>query len=188
MRKPGFIKFQDIPVNQYQKTVKQSKEDGEGYTDADYKRIFRDMAYIREFETMLNLVKTRSEYHGIVYNNPGPAHLSMGQEAAAVGTAYVLDTNDFCFGSHRSHGELLAKAFSSIEKLGDAELEKIMREYFGGKILSRVEGGQNSVKELAMDFFLYGAISEIFGRETGFNLGLGGSMHAFFMPFGILSE
>ena len=174
LRKPGFIKFNDIPVNQYQKTVKQSKADGEGFSDADYKRIFRDMAYIREFETMLNLVKTRSEYHGIAYNNPGPAHLSMGQEAAAVGTAYVLDTNDFCFGSHRSHGELLAKAFSSIEKLGDAELEQIMREYFGGKILSRVEGGQNSVKELAMDFFLYGAISEIFGRETGFNLGLGG--------------
>ncbi len=185
MRKSGFIKFQDIPVNQYQKTVKQSKADGEGFTDADYKRIFRDMAYIREFETMLNLVKTRSEYHGITYNNPGPAHLSMGQEAAAVGTAYVLDTNDFCFGSHRSHGELLAKAFSAIEKLDDAELEKIMREYFGGKILSRVEGGQKSVKELAMDFFLYGSISEIFGRETGFNLGLGGSMHTFFMPFGI---
>ena len=65
LRKPGFIKFNDIPVNQYQKTVKQSKADGEGFSDADYKRIFRDMAYIREFETMLNLVKTRSEYHGI---------------------------------------------------------------------------------------------------------------------------
>src|ERR1035441_9069850 len=34
-------------------------------------------------------------------------------------------------------------------------------------------------------FFLYGAYSEIFARETGFNRGLGGSMHAFFTPFGI---
>ena len=33
--------------------------------------------------------------------------------------------------------------------------------------------------------FLYGAYSEIFARETGFNRGLGGSMHAFFTPFGI---
>jgi 2-oxoisovalerate dehydrogenase E1 component len=28
-------------------------------------------------------------------------------------------------------------------------------------------------------------MSEIFARETGFHLGLGGSMHAFFLPFGI---
>ena len=34
-------------------------------------------------------------------------------------------------------------------------------------------------------FFVYGAYSEIFARETGFNRGLGGSMHAFFAPFGI---
>ena len=38
---------------------------------------------------------------------------------------------------------------------------------------------------LAERFFVYGAYSEIFARETGFNRGLGGSMHAFFTPFGI---
>ena len=32
---------------------------------------------------------------------------------------------------------------------------------------------------------LYGTLAEIFARETGFNKGLGGSMHAFFPPFGI---
>ena len=31
---------------------------------------------------------------------------------------------------------------------------------------------------------LYGTLAEIFGRENGFNRGLGGSMHAFFTPFG----
>jgi len=41
------------------------------------------------------------------------------------------------------------------------------------------------VKGLALRFFTYGAYSEIFARETGFNRGLGGSMHAFFAPFGI---
>ena len=184
LRKPGKIEFTDIPVNTYQKTVAESLAAGE-HTAEEYKRIFRDMAYIREFETMLNLIKTRGEYHGTAYSYPGPAHLSMGQEASAVGTAFVLDTNDFSFGSHRSHGELLAKAFSAIQKLPDAELEKIMREYFGGSILKRVEANQTSVKELAMDFFLYGSVAEIFGRETGFNLGLGGSMHTFFTPFGI---
>ena len=41
------------------------------------------------------------------------------------------------------------------------------------------------VKSLARRFFVYGAYSEIFARDTGFNRGLGGSMHAFFTPFGI---
>ena len=47
-------------------------------------------------------------------------------------------------------------------------------------------GGSDDVKGLARDFLLYGALAEIFGRENGFNRGLGGSMHAFFPPFGIL--
>ena len=42
-----------------------------------------------------------------------------------------------------------------------------------------------SVKDIAINFLLYGAMSEIFARETGFNRGLGGSMHTFFTPFGI---
>ena len=43
----------------------------------------------------------------------------------------------------------------------------------------------DSVKELAIEFLLYGAMAEIFARKTGFNRGLGGSMHTFFTPFGI---
>jgi 2-oxoisovalerate dehydrogenase E1 component len=38
---------------------------------------------------------------------------------------------------------------------------------------------------LAIDFLLYGTLAEIFGREAGFNKGMGGSMHAFFPPFGV---
>ena len=143
------------------------------------------MAIIREFETMLNLVKTTGTYNEMEYNHPGPAHLSIGQEAAAVGQAYVLDKNDFIFGSHRSHGEILAKGLSAIEKLSDAELMDIMENFFDGRTLKVVQNKQTSVKELAIDFLLYGILAEIFARETGFNKGLGGSMHAFFPPFGI---
>ena len=39
------------------------------------------------------------------------------------------------------------------------------------------------MKDLAINFLLYGALAEIFARTTGFNRGLGGSMHAFFIPF-----
>ena len=183
LRKPGKVRFEDIPVNTYQKTVK----DEVGHlTNEQLVRIYRDMLVLREFETMLNLIKTTGEYKGIAYNHPGPAHLSMGQEASAVGMAFHLDENDFIFGSHRSHGEILAKGLSAIEKLSDEALLKIMKEFFGGEILKVVDDGkQASIKALAIDFLLYGAMAEIFARATGFNRGLGGSMHTFFTPFGI---
>ena len=185
IRKSGWIKFNDIPVNQYKKSIQEEKKN---YTREDFLRIYRDMAIIREFETMLTSIKTTNEYNGITYNYPGPAHLSLGQEASSVGQAYILDKDDFIFGSHRSHGEILAKGLSAIQKLDDKELLEIMESFFDGAILRVVEGKQkdkNNVKELAIDFLIYGTAAEIFSRETGFHKGLGGSMHAFFTPFGI---
>ncbi len=185
VRKSGWIKFDDIPVNQYNRSIEEEKG---CFSTADFLRIYRDMAIIREFETMLNLIKTTNEYNGIQYNHPGPAHLSLGQEASAVGQAYLLDKDDYIFGSHRSHGEILAKGLSAIEKLTEKELTEIMENYFDGAILRVVEGKQknkNDIRELAVDFLVYGTLAEIFARETGFHKGLGGSMHAFFTPFGI---
>jgi 2-oxoisovalerate dehydrogenase E1 component len=183
VRKPQFIEFGKIPVNQYKKSIEEEKKN---FSTDDFIRIYHDMVIIREFETMLNLIKTTNEYKGIAYNHPGPAHLSIGQEASAVGMAYNLDIDDFIFGSHRSHGEILAKGLSAVHKLDEDTLYTIMKTYFGGNALKVVEKGfVGSVKELARHFLLYGALAEIFARENGFNKGLGGSMHAFFTPFGI---
>jgi 2-oxoisovalerate dehydrogenase E1 component len=183
VRRPQFIEFGRIPVNQYNLTIEQEKKN---FTTDDFVRIYHDMVIIREFETMLNLIKTTNEYRGISYNHPGPAHLSIGQEAAAVGMAYTLGIDDYIFGSHRSHGEILAKGLSAIHKLDEDSLYSIMQNYFEGRALSVVEKGfSGSVKDLAVHFLLYGALAEIFARENGFNKGLGGSMHAFFTPFGI---
>jgi len=182
IRKSGKIKFKDIPVNQYNKTIEEEKKN---FSNDDFMRIYRDMAIIREFESMLNAIKTTGQYNGVEYTHPGPAHLSIGQEASSVGQAYLLDANDYIFGSHRSHGEILAKGLSAIEKLSDKELMEIMEKYFDGAILKVVQDKQETTKELARDFLVYGTLAEIFARETGFHRGLGGSMHAFFTPFGI---
>ena len=182
-RKPGELKLNPIPVNQYNKTV---KEELKNFSKEDLIRIYHDMVVIREFETMLNLVKTTNEYNGVSYNHPGPAHLSIGQEAAAVGMAYTLTVDDFIFGSHRSHGEILAKGLSAIAKLSDNELTDVMSNFFNGATLDVVKKNFNgSAKELGRRFLIYGTLAEIFARETGFNKGLGGSMHAFFTPFGV---
>ena len=184
VRAAGKITFNDIPVNAYNKSIKDERGK---FSDDDLVRIYRDIAILREFESMLNQIKTQGLYNGIETTYPGPAHLSIGQEAAAVGQAYLLDQNDFSFGSHRSHSEILAKALSCINKLSEQELMNIMEGFLGGSALRATEklGPVSDVKELAIRFILYGTLSEIFARETGFHKGMGGSMHAFFLPFGI---
>ena len=186
VRAPGKVTFNEIPVNQYNKTVKEELESGK-YTKEDLIRIFRDMTVLREFESMLNQIKTMGCYNGIDHTYPGPAHLSIGQEAACVGQAYLLDENDFAFGSHRSHSEILAKALSTINKMTDEQLMNVMESFLEGKCLRSTQklGETKDTKELAIRFILYGTLSEIFARETGFHMGMGGSMHAFFLPFGI---
>ena len=183
MRAPGYIHFEDIPCNQYRKTV---KDEFGNFTTEQLINIYRDMLTLREFETMINEIKINGKYNGVSYNHPGPAHLSIGEEAAAVGEAFHMTVDDLIFGSHRAHSDILAKGLSAIEKLSDDELMKIMQGFLDGKCLKVVEKQPHAtVKDLAIDFLLYGAMAEIFARETGFNRGLGGSMHTFFTPFGI---
>ena len=115
------IHLSDIPINTYDRTL---EEELGNYSTEDFLHIWQDMCAIREFETILNEIKTKGAYKGVAYNHAGPAHLSIGQEAAAVGMAFSLSPEDFIFGSHRGHGEILAKAFSAIRKFSDAALWK----------------------------------------------------------------
>ncbi len=184
IRAPGKIQFTDIPVNVYNKSIKDEKDN---FSKADFVRIYNDIATLREFESMINDIKIKQEYQGFKTNYPGPAHLSIGQEAAAVGQAYILDMDDMTFGSHRSHSEVLARGLASINKLDDNTLYQIMKDFMGGETLAPVEklNKTGNVKDLAVDFLLYGFMSEISARRTGFHRGMGGSMHVFFLPFGI---
>lgn len=185
LRAPGMLKLRDIPLNAYQKTLKDVKKD---FPQEDLKHIFEDMRLIREFETMLEGIRTVKTYNGVEYSYTGPAHCSHGQEAFAVGEAYVLDTDDYSLGTHRAHAEVLARGMSAIRELPEDKLYKIMSDFKEGKLLRNVEQfstHKDDVRALAKDFFLYGFMTELFGREIGFTGGLGNSMHVFFTPFGI---
>lgn len=183
VRKSQTIELKSIPVNQY--TSAPSSE-LKKYGKKRLKRAYYDMLLIREFETMLDLIKREGAYQDIPYNHKGPAHLSIGQESAAVGQCMNLDPEDFIFGSHRSHGEILAKCFSAATKMDENSLERVMKGFLGGETLSVVEKHLpgKDIADTAENFILYGALAEIFARKTGFNRGLGGSMHTFFAPFG----
>src|SRR5512145_1538958 len=129
VRRRSVIKSTEIPVNAY---TPDPKAEAQKYGSENLVRMYQDMVYIREFETMLDRIKKEGVYEGIEYNHKGPAHLSIGQESAAVGQAYHLTPDDFIFGSHRSHGEILAKSFSAIAKLNEAQLLQIMETYLDG--------------------------------------------------------
>ena len=184
LKEQSEIVFSNIPVNAYQKSVSDERE---SFGDSALLRIYRDMTILRAFEDMLNKIKTLGVYGGVETNYPGPAHLSLGQEAGAVGQAYMLGIDDIIFGSHRSHSEILAKSLSAIEKLNDEALLFIMENFQDGAILKTLEKvfKPKDTKDLAIHFVLYGALCEIFARENGFHRGMGGSMHAFFLPFGV---
>lgn len=182
VRRRKTIELGQIPVNAF------SKSFNESLTDLGNEKIifsFKTMLIIREFELMLEEIKKQGKYQEVAFKYAGPAHLSIGQEASAVGQALALDSADIILGSHRSHGETLAKGLFAIEKLSEQELKTKINSIETKHIVEKFKSTKTSIKDQAIDIFLFGLVSEIFGKQTGFNKGLGGSMHAFFTPFGI---
>jgi len=177
-----------IPVYAYRASIAEERAQRD---DATLVKVLRDMLIVREFESMLQALRGKGEYQGITLPYRGPAHLSVGQEGAAVGLALALAPSDHVYGNHRSHGEFLAKGLAAIAALGDNDTRARMAAHADGSLLHTVErclGDHDGAggEALAIDFLLFGFLSEILMRATGFNGGMGGSMHAFFPPFGSL--
>ena len=182
VRKRKTIELGQIPVNTFSKSFNDSLND---LGNEKIVFAFKTMLLIREFELMLEEIKKQGKYQEVAFKYAGPAHLSIGQEASAVGQALALDSADIILGSHRSHGETLAKGLFAIEKLSEQELKTKINSIETKHIVEKFKSNKTSIKDQAIDIFLFGLVSEIFGKQTGFNKGLGGSMHAFFTPFGI---
>lgn len=185
-RKKRTITFRDIKVNESDETVKSAFEK-KVFSKEDLKNIYEDMLSIRFFEEMLCDIKEKKIYAGKKFFFEGPCHLAIGQEATAVAEAFYLDENDLIFGSHRSHHEVLAKGFSAIRKMTDEKLTGILnaKENAATYNAIRREFPSDDIKTTARRFFIFGILSDIFAKTTGFCGGVTGSMHIFFPPFGI---
>ena len=79
------------------------------------KDALRQMHLIRRFEEGAEESYTRGLIHGTM-------HLSIGQEASAVGTCLALGDTDQITSTHRGHGHCIAKG---------AEVAKMFAEFFG---------------------------------------------------------
>ncbi len=185
VRASGALKFRDIPVCRYSLTTEHEKHI---YSSREFVRIYRDMAMVREFQTMLLSLNVKGEYNGVKYTPIRPLPAVLGEEAVAVGKAYCHVKGDITFGGKAHLGEVLAAGLCAIEKLTEHELVAIMKKYFDGEVLAPVaERANNNMtdKDIAVNFFLYGLICELLGKKNGFFRGLSGAVGAGFLPFGI---
>jgi len=82
-----------------------------------YIEYYRTMVTIRQFETMAGELFADGKI-------PGFIHLSIGQEASAVGVCSCLRSDDYLTTTHRGHGHMIAKG---------ADLKKMVAELFGKK-------------------------------------------------------
>ncbi len=173
--KRGVLTFPTIELNAYSRSL---SEELSLRGKSVLLHVYRDMLYIRHFENALLQAKKEGRFNLT-------AHLSIGQEAVSVGEALALAKEDIIFGTHRSHGEFLAKSLRFIEESSDDELENVLKTYQSDTYSAVKDYLKGSTKEKAIQFILYGGFSEIFARTTGLERGLGGSMHLHFTPFGV---
>ncbi len=173
------ITFKDVELNAYDASL---ESEIARYGKETLVNVYRDMVYLREFERVLEC----SHKRGLLgYKFSYASHLSIGQEAVAVGEALALNYEDIIFGTHRSHGEFLAKSLRAIRLMNVQELGGILECYPTTTYDSIKSTLSGEIRERALDFILYGAYAEIFARKSGLQRGLGGSMHLHFTPFGV---
>ncbi|MCL4378442.1 MAG: thiamine pyrophosphate-dependent dehydrogenase E1 component subunit alpha [Actinobacteria bacterium] len=93
-------------------------------TVEDKINIYKVMKKIRLFEESAYRLTTQGKIYGSV-------HFYIGQEAIAAGVCFCLGRQDYIMGSHRCHGQLIAKG-ASMEKMM-AELMAKETGYCSGK-------------------------------------------------------
>lgn len=99
-------------------------------------KFYSEMVRIRQIEEMIALKYPEGEMRC-------PVHLSVGQEAIAVGVCNALRKTDLVLSNHRSHAHYLAKG-------GDAE--KMIAELYGLDGATHGRGGSMYLVDLSVNF------------------------------------
>ncbi len=96
---------------------------------------YRAMVTIRRFETTVGELYAQGKI-------PGFIHLSIGQEASAVGVCSCLRKDDYLTTTHRGHGHMIAKG---------ADLKRMMAELFGKRTgYCKGKGGSMHVADFSL--------------------------------------
>jgi 2-oxoisovalerate dehydrogenase E1 component len=164
---PTYLEFGKIPCFQYDGDLKSEIEKG---------RLSKERALeflrwghsVRAFEEMIAAVKA-GKYEPLPdFKFVGATHLSIGQEAVAVGAIGAIGPLDYITSSHRGHGHSIVKGAYALSARTDEELKEFCD-------IPQVEGAD--AQERAFRTHLVKAVGEMFGKELGYCHGRGGGMH-----------
>jgi pyruvate dehydrogenase E1 component alpha subunit len=98
------------------------------------KYLLLKMCQIRAFEEQAEKSYMAGKIHGTM-------HLSIGQEASAVGSVGAIEADDYILSTHRGHGHCIAKG---------AELDLMMAEFYGkANGYCRGRGGSMHIADVA---------------------------------------
>ena len=105
------------------------------YSADELKEVLRKMYLIRRFEEGAEDSYTRGLIHGTM-------HLSIGQEASAMGVCMPLTTEDQITSTHRGHGHCIAKG---------ADVKRMFAEFFGKTTgYCKGRGGSMHIADVSM--------------------------------------
>jgi 2-oxoisovalerate dehydrogenase E1 component len=170
--RPDFVPFEidcgRIPAYRFGGNLRGELAAG-GMETAIAVALLEDMLMVRELEEMI--VKLRSgAYEPIAgFNYRGPTHVSIGQEAAAVGACSALSLKDYITSTHRGHGDSLARGCGALRVMSEEQLRKRVPD-------PKVAPGPELLDQ-ALENHVYRTIAELFGKEAGYCKGRGGGMH-----------
>jgi len=102
---------------------------------SDLRWMYQRMVLIRRFEERIDALRQSGTLQG-------SAHLSIGQEAVAVGVCVRLGRNDYVASTHRGHGHAIAKG---------VDVSRMMAELFGRETGSnRGKGGSMHIADTSV--------------------------------------
>ncbi|MFO7947647.1 MAG: dehydrogenase E1 component subunit alpha/beta [Armatimonadota bacterium] len=169
----GQIDIDSIPMFLYEGDLASELE---GDLTADEAlRMLDHMLHIRNFEqTIVQLKSGRYKPLGD-FRFIGATHLSIGQEAVAIGTMSALNPDDYITSTHRGHGHSIAKGAFVLER-GDTDY---LLDYLGDAAdkYDFDSSDRDSILGAALQEHLFRTMAELFGKEEGYCRGRGGGMH-----------
>ena len=168
--KKGKFSLGEIPLYSYRGDVNAEIEKGR----LDKKKalyLLEQMMMVRYFEEMILALKSQAYPPLQGFDYRGPTHLSIGQEAPAVGACAALELADFITSTHRGHADGIAKGCMAVRLRTDQQIV----DWIGDPSCAKLK--RKDLEERALDEYIYRTIAELFGKEDGYCRGRGGGMH-----------
>ena len=162
------IEFPPIPRFSYEGDL--ASELAAGMTPEDAVTMLDAMLAIRTFEEAVAQMKSGKFKPRPDFKFIGATHLSIGQEAVAVGAISALRADDYITSTHRGHGHSITKGYYALRAKSDDEL----REFIDGYADC---GADEDLLACAVQVHLDRTMAELMGKEEGYCRGRGGGMH-----------